>query len=277
MHLRIATNIDVPANYYSHLKHLNMNRLNNKVALITGGAQGMGAVTAELFAKEGAKVVIADLNEEKGMEQTNKIKAEGGACSFVKTDVSKSKDVENMVKFAVDTYGRLDVAINNAAITPDDKPLADLDEAYWDLLMSIDLKGVALSMKFELKQMMTQGEGGSIINTSSVSGIRPQPGTPAYIAAKHAVIGLTKSAAMDYSPHGIRVNSVAPGAIDTPMLRGAIKQFGLNAEEYAKQLSMLGRFAKPEEVAQANLWLASDDSSYVTGAVYSVDGGYTAM
>ncbi len=237
----------------------------------------MGAVTAELFAREGAKVVIADFNEEKGQEQTNKIKAAGGDCSFVKTDVSKSEDVENMVKFTVDTYGRLDIALNNAAITPDDKPIADFDEAYWDRLMSIDLKGVALCLKYEVRQMMAQGGGGSIICTSSVSGIRPQPGTPAYIAAKHAVIGLTKSAAMDYSPHGIRINSVAPGAIDTPMLRGALEQFGLDAEEYAKQLSMLGRFAKAEEVAQANLWLASDDSSFVTGAVYAVDGGYTAM
>jgi glucose 1-dehydrogenase len=254
-----------------------MNRLINKVAIITGGAQGMGAVTAELFAKEGAKVVIADFNEEKGLEQTNKIKAAGGECSFVKTDVSQSKDVEHMVKFAVDTYGRLDIAVNNAAITPDDKPIADFDEAYWDRLMSIDLKGVALSLKYEVRQMMSQGGGGSIINTSSVSGIRPQPGTPAYIAAKHAVIGLTKSAAIDYSPHNIRINSVAPGAIDTPMLRGALEQFSLNPEEYAKQLSMLGRFAKPEEVAHANLWLASDDSSFVTGAVYAVDGGYTAM
>lgn len=237
----------------------------------------MGAVTAELFAKEGAKVVIADFNEAKGREQTEKIKAAGGDCSFVKTDVSNSDDVQRMVKFAVDTYGRLDIAVNNAAITPDDKPLSDFDEAYWDRLMSIDLKGVALCLKYEVRQMMAQGGGGSIVNTSSVSGIRPQPGTPAYIAAKHAVIGLTKSAAMDYSPHQIRVNSVAPGAIDTPMLRGAIEQFGFNAEEYAKQLSMLGRFAKPEEVAQANLWLASDDSSFVTGAVYAVDGGYTAM
>ncbi|WP_187263958.1 SDR family NAD(P)-dependent oxidoreductase [Pontibacter beigongshangensis] len=254
-----------------------MKKLESKVAIITGGAQGMGAVTAELFAREGAKVVIADFNEEKGQEQTNKIKAAGGDCSFVKTDVSKSEDVENMVKFTVDTYGRLDIALNNAAITPDDKPIADFDEAYWDRLMSIDLKGVALCLKYEVRQMMAQGGGGSIICTSSVSGIRPQPGTPAYIAAKHAVIGLTKSAAMDYSPHGIRINSVAPGAIDTPMLRGALEQFGLDAEEYAKQLSMLGRFAKAEEVAQANLWLASDDSSFVTGAVYAVDGGYTAM
>ena len=254
-----------------------MKRLENKVAIITGGAMGMGAATAELFAQEGAKVVIADYNEEKGKAQAEKIKAAGGEASFVKTDVSKAKDVENMVKFTVDTYGRLDIALNNAAITPDDKPIADFDEAYWDRLLSIDLKGVALGMKYEIKQMLAQGSGGSIINTSSVSGIRPQPGTPAYIAAKHAVIGLTKSAAMDYSPQGIRINSVAPGAIDTPMLRGALEQFGFDPAAYAKQLSMLGRFANAEEVAKAHLWLASEDASYVTGAVIAVDGGYTAM
>jgi glucose 1-dehydrogenase len=254
-----------------------MGRLQNKVAIITGGAMGMGAATAELFAKEGAMVVIADFNEEKGQEQTQKITAAGGQCAFVKTDVSKSDDVQNMVRFAVERFGRLDVALNNAAITPDDKPLADFDEAYWDRLLSIDLKGVALCMKYEIRQMVAQGGGGSIINTSSVSGIRPQPGTPAYIAAKHAVIGLTKSAAMDYSPQQIRINSVAPGAIDTPMLRGALEQFGLEPVSYAKQLSMLGRFAKADEVAQAHLWLASDDASYVTGAVIAVDGGYTAM
>ena len=128
---------------------------------------------------------------------------------------------------------------------------ADFDEAYWDRLMSIDLKGVALCLTYELQQMMAQRNGGSIINTSSVSGIRPQPGTPAYIAAKHAVIGLTKSAAMDYSPHNIRINSVAPGAIDTPMLQGALKQFNFDPVEYAKKLSMLGRFAQAEEVAEA--------------------------
>lgn len=254
-----------------------MKRLENKVAIITGGAMGMGAATAELFAKEGAKVVIADFNEEKGQAQVDKIKADGGEAAFVKTDISKSADVQHMVKFTVDTYGRLDIALNNAAITPDDKALADFDEAYWDKLMAVDLKGVALSLKYEIQQMMAQGGGGSIINTSSVSGIRPQPGTPAYIAAKHAVIGLTKSAAMDYSPHQIRVNTVAPGAIDTPMLRGALEQFGLEPDAYAKQLSMLGRFAHADEVAKAHLWLASDDSSYVTGTVISVDGGYTAM
>ena len=143
--------------------------------------------------------------------------------------------------------------------------------------MNVDLKGVALSMKYELQQLVKQGNGGSIINISSVSGFRPQPKTSAYVAAKHGVVGLTKNGALQYGKHNIRINSVAPGAVDTPMLQGAIKQFGFDPVEYAKQLSLLKRFAKPEEIAQASLWLASDYSSYVTGTVLHVDGGYTSM
>ena len=250
--------------------------LNGKVVIITGAAMGIGAATAELMAKAGGKIVIADFNEESGRQQTQKIIDAGGTAAFVKVDVSKEKEVEAMVQFAVDTFGRLDGAVNNAARTPDDKPLAELDENVWDSLMAVDLKGVALCMKYEIRQMLKQGSG-SIVNTSSVSGIRPQPATPAYVAAKFGVNGLTKQAAMDYSPQGIRINALAPGAIDTPMLRGALAQFGFDPDSYAKQLSMFGRFAQADEVAQANLWLISDLSSYVTGSIYTVDGGYTAM
>lgn len=251
--------------------------LKGKVVIVTGAAMGMGAATAELIAKSNGKVVIADFNEEAGKKETQNIIDSGCKAAFVKVDVSKENEVEAMVKFTVDTFGRLDAAINNAARTPDDKPLADMDANVFDALIAVDLKGVALCLKYEIRQMMKQGTGGAIVNTSSVSGIRPQPANPAYVAAKHGVIGLTRNAAMDYSPHGIRVNSVAPGAIDTPMLRGALKQFGFDPVEYAKKLSMLGRFARAEEVAEANLWLISDLSSYITGAVYAVDGGYTAM
>jgi glucose 1-dehydrogenase len=237
----------------------------------------MGATTAELFAKEGAKVIIADFNEEKGRAQTEKIRHAGGDATFCKVDVSQEEQVKNMVEFTVKTYGRLDVAINNAALTPDDKPIADFDLNYWNRLLSVDLTGVALCMKYEIRQMLAQGGSGSIVNVSSVSGVRPQPDNPAYIAAKHGVIGLSRSAAMDYSPRGIRINIVAPGAIDTPMLRGALEQFGFDPDDYAKKLSLLGRFAKAEEVANAHLWLASDQSSFVTGAIIAVDGGYTAM
>lgn len=237
----------------------------------------MGKSTALLFGKSGSKVAVADMNEEEGQKTVDEIKSDGGEATFFKVNVSDEADVKKLIDDVVDTYGKLDVAVNNAAITPDDKPIADMDMDYYDKLMSVDLRGVALCLKYELKYMEDAGIKGSIINTSSVSGIRPQPANPAYVAAKHGVIGLTKNAAMDYSPKGIRVNSVAPGAIDTPMLRGALEQFGFEPDEYAKKLSMLERFAQADEVAEANAWLASDHSSYVTGTVINVDGGYTSM
>src|SRR5699024_2662070 len=190
--------------------------LEDKVAIVTGAAMGMGEATARLFAEAKAKVVIADFNEEKGQEVAESIKKDGGDAAFVKVDVSNSEQVQHMVKFAVDTYGKLDIGVNNAALTPDDKPAAEFDEDYWDRLMAVDLKGAALCMKYELQQMLKQGNGGSIINISSVSGFRPQPNNIAYVAAKHGVIGMTKTAALEYGAENIRINSVAPGAIDTP-------------------------------------------------------------
>ena len=250
--------------------------LKDKVAIVTGAAMGMGAATAQLFAAAGAKVVIADMNAAKGNEVVAEIEAAGGNVFFQMVDISRSEQVKAMVDAAVERYGRLDAAVNNAALTPDDKPLAEFDEDYWDRLMSIDLKGTALCMKWELQQMIRQGGGGSIINISSVSGFRPQPATPAYVAAKHGVNGLTKVAAVENGALNIRVNAVAPGAIDTPMLQGALEQFNLTEEEYAPQLSLLNRFGQPHEVAEASLWLASDQSSYVTGTVIHVDAGYTS-
>ncbi|VEI13591.1 SDR family NAD(P)-dependent oxidoreductase [Trueperella bialowiezensis] len=247
----------------------------NMSVIITGAGQGMGASAAEVFGEAGARVVVADFNDKTGPEVVDRIKKAGGEAAFFKVDVSDEEQVAEMVKFAVKTYGRLDAAINNAARTPDNKPLAEMDIDAFDAVMNVDLRGVALCLKYELKQMLEQGQGGSIINTASVSGIRPQPGTPAYVAAKHGVIGLTKQAAMDYSPYGIRVNAIAPGAIDTPMLRNALIEFGLEPESYAKELSMLGRFGRPDEIAKSYLWLASDLSSFVTGTTLEVDGGYS--
>lgn len=148
---------------------------------------------------------------------------------------------------------------------------------YYDKLMSVDLKGVALCLKYELKQLLDQGGGGSIVNISSINGIRPQTNTPAYVTAKHGVIGISKQAAMDYGPEGIRVNCVAPGGVDTPMTRNAMEQFNLDPDAVAKRLSLLGRFAQPEEISEASAWLLSDKASYVTGVTLPVDGGYTAM
>lgn len=250
--------------------------LEGKVAIVTGAAMGMGEATAKLFAEAGAKVAVADFNAELGEQVATAIQTAGGDATFVRVDISKADEVERMVADTVAAYGRLDAAVNNAALTPDDKLASDFDEDYWDRLMAVDLKGTALCMKYELRQMIAQGDGGSIINISSVSGFRPQPNNIAYVAAKHGVVGMTKVAAMENGDKNIRVNSVAPGAIDTPMLRAALEQFGLSAEEYAPQLSLLNRFGRAEEIAQASLWLASDLSSYVTGTTLHVDAGYTS-
>ena len=249
--------------------------LQDKVAIITGAAMGMGAATAQLFVGAGAKVVVADMNDDKGREVVAGIEASGGVAFFQRVDISDSDQVKAMVAATVEQYGRLDAAVNNAALTPDDKPIAEFDETYWDRLISIDLKGTALCMKWELQQMIRQGGGGSIINISSVSGFRPQPNTPAYVAAKHGVNGLTKVAAVENGALNIRVNAVAPGAIDTPMLRGALDQFGLTEEGDALTTGSLTG-SDTTRVAEASLWLASDQSSYVTGTVIHVDAGYTS-
>jgi glucose 1-dehydrogenase len=248
--------------------------LQDKVAIVTGAAMGMGEATAVLFAEAGAKVVVADFNDEAGARTVETITSAGGQATFVLVDISRAADVQAMVEATVTAYGRLDIAVNNAALTPDDKPLVDFDEEYWDRLMAVDLKGTALCLKYELRQMIAQGEGGSIINISSVSGFRPQAGTVAYVAAKHGVEGMTKVAAMENGAHDIRVNSVAPGAIDTPMLRGALEQFGLDPVAYAPQLSLLNRFGQAREIAQASLFLASDAASYLPGTVLHADAGY---
>lgn len=250
--------------------------LKDKVIIVTGAAMGMGKATAEVLVDYGAKVVVADFNEEEGKKVADELNKKGEAL-FISVNVSKEDEVKAMVEKTVEHFGRLDGALNNAALTPDDKKIDQMDMSYYDRLMDVDLRGVILCMKYELQQFLKQGDGGSIVDTSSVSGIRPQPGNPAYVAAKHAVIGITKQAAMDYGEYNIRVNSVAPGAINTPMLQNALVQFGFDPVEYAKQLSMLNRFGEAKEIAEANAWLLSDKASYVTGAVLTADGGYTAM
>lgn len=248
--------------------------LKDKVAIVTGAAMGMGAATARLFAAAGARVVVADVDDAGGRAVVADIEQAGGVALFHKTNVSVSAEVEALVRATVERFGRLDVAVNNAAVTPDTRPLADLDETEFDRVIAVDLKGVALCLKYQLAQMIRQGQGGSIINIGSVSSFRPQPNNGAYVAAKHAVIGLSKVAAIENGGHNIRVNAVAPGAIDTPMLRGALQASQLTEADFAPQLSLLNRFGKPDEVAQASLWLASDLSSYVTGSTINVDAGY---
>jgi NAD(P)-dependent dehydrogenase (short-subunit alcohol dehydrogenase family) len=252
-----------------------MKRLENKVAIITGSAGGMGKETAKLFAEEGAKVVVADFNEAGGQAVVDEINANGGAAAFFKVDISDTVQVRAMIAYAVETYGRLDCAVNNAALRPDSNTFADLDEEYWDRLQAVDLKGTALCMKYEIRQFLAQGNGGAIVNISSINAFKPTLGNPAYQAFKHGVEGLTKAAAFEYGVKGIRINSVAPGAIRTPMLNEAMK--GFNEEDLIASMSAIGRLGEPREVAYGSLFLCSDEASYVHGTVLHVGGGYELL
>lgn len=254
-----------------------MKRLENKVVIITGAAMGMGKATAELFAEEGAKVIVADFNEEAGKALVEEITEKGGTAAFCKVDISIASQVEAMVKFAVDTYGRLDCAVNNAALKPDNNKFEDLDEEYWDRLQAVDLKGTALCMKYEIRQFVAQGNGGSIVNISSINAFKPTTGNPAYQAFKHGVEGLTKAAAFEYGIKGIRINSVAPGAIRTPMLVAALEGLGIEEKDIIPTMSLIGRLGEPREVAQGSLFLSSDAASYVHGTVLHVGGGFELL
>ena len=247
--------------------------LDGRVAIVTGGAMGMGEATSLALAQAGAAVVVADIEKERGESVAAAIEALGGQAIFVLTDVSDSQSVQDLVTKVVESFGRLDIAVNNAAVAPDDKPIAEFDEDYWDRLMSIDLKGVALCMKYEIRAMLDRKIHGSIINLSSIRGFRPGYGKVAYAAAKHGVNGMTKVAALEYGRDGIRVNAVAPRAIDTPMLRSVLDTRGDDMDAYVAATSLLGRLGQPQDIAEACVWLASDRSAYVTGTVLHVDAG----
>ncbi|KAI1080754.1 NAD(P)-binding protein [Whalleya microplaca] len=246
--------------------------LKGKVAIITGAAQGMGKATTEVFLKAGAKVAICDVQEEKGEQVAAEFSALGDII-FVKADISKSEDVQNLIEKTVEKYGRLDAAVNNAAMTPDNTPLTDFDEERWDKITSNNLTGPALCCKYEMQQMIKQGGRGTIVNIASINAFKPQPNMPAYTAAKHALIGLTKHAAMEGGPHGIRVNVIAPGAIYSEMSAAALVTMGTTEEEFAPVVSYLNRFGMAHEVAQGSLWLSSNASSYVTGGKLAIVTG----
>jgi NAD(P)-dependent dehydrogenase (short-subunit alcohol dehydrogenase family) len=250
--------------------------LDGKVAIVTGAAEGMGEATARAFAAAGARVLASDVNVEVGEATVQRIRSDGGDASFFRADVSRAADVEAMVGAAVEQYGRIDCAVNNAGVSPDNDPIAELKEAEWDRVLGVNLKGVALCLKYELKQMLGQGDGGAIVNIGSVSSFRPQPNNAAYNSAKHGVIGLTKTASLESAPLGIRVNAVCPGGISTPMMDRALVAVGLTEADFAPLISLQGRLGRPDEVAQASLWLCSDLASYVTGVALPVDSGYTS-
>jgi len=251
-----------------------MKEFEGKVALVTGGGLGIGRATALAFAREGAKVVIADRNVQRGEETISMIRDAGGTASFRRTDVSVAAEIEALVGYTMTTYGRLDLAFNNAGIEGDVKPLVDQSESNFDAVMDTNVKGVWLSMKYEIPRMLEQG-GGAIVNSSSVAGVVGFPGIGIYAASKHAVIGLTKTTALEYSPQGIRINAVSPGAIDTEMIDRLADGMNVKKDDLST-LHPIGRIGRVEEVAEAVLWLCSSKASFVTGHSLIVDGGFTA-
>ncbi len=252
-----------------------MFRLDNKVALVTGAGSGIGRATALALAREGARVVVADLVEEGGQETVGLVQKAGGEASFVKVDVAQAAEVEALVKKSVEVFGRIDCAFNNAGIEGAIAPIARYGEEDFDRVIAINLKGVFLCLKYEIAQLLEQGGGGAIVNTASAAGLIGAPTMPAYVASKHGVIGLTKSAALAYARRGIRVNAVCPGVIRTPMVERVISEFP-QAETNFLVEQPIQRFGMPEEIAEAVVWLCSDAASLVTGVPVPVDGGYVA-
>ncbi len=251
--------------------------LAEKVALVTGGASGIGRATALTFAREGARLIIADMNEDGGQQTVHMITENGGEATFVQVDVTQATEVEEMISKAVETYGRLDCAHNNAGIGSRPRGLIhELPEESWDQVIGINLKGVWLCMKYEIIQMLKQG-GGALVNTASIMGlVGSWSRSGAYNASKHGVVGLTKTAALEYAKSGIRVNAVCPGYIRTPLIEEALTS---NPEMEAQIIERhpVGRMGRPEEIAEAVVWLCSDAASFVSGHTMTVDGGYVAQ
>jgi NAD(P)-dependent dehydrogenase (short-subunit alcohol dehydrogenase family) len=247
--------------------------MTGKVALVTGAASGIGRAIAVAFANEGANVVVADIDEKAGKEAVSFVEGVGVKGLFVKCDVSKGEDVKNMIDAATREFGRLDFACNDAGIhNPLPESLTDVDEDMWDKIIAVNLKGVMLCMKHEVPPMMKQGSG-VIVNIASLGGLFAEPGSYAYTASKHGVMGLTKVAAFQYARDGIRISAVCPAVIETPMLAMAPEE----VKQYLKSLHPIGRFGKSEEVAAAVIWLCSDQSAFVTGAGIVLDGGASTV
>lgn len=250
-------------------------QLRDKVTVVTGGASGIGKATALAFSREGANVVVADISVEMGDEVVSMIKQVGGDAIFVKTDVSQAAQVQSLVQSTINTYGRLDYACNNAGIEGLTASTAECSEDNWDRTININLKGVWLCMKYEIPEMLKQRTG-TIVNIASAAGLVGFAGLPAYAASKGGIVQLTRTAALEYAKLGIRINSVCPGGIETPMIdRLSATNAGL--EDPLSTAHPMGRLGKPEEIAQAVVWLCSDAASFVTGHPMVIDGGYVAQ
>ena len=249
-----------------------MGTFENKVALVTGSGRGFGRACAQVFAREGAKVVVATRTPENGEETVRLIKQAGGEAIFIQTDVSKSADVQNMVRAAVETYGGLDCAINNAMHSLGFRPLADISEEEWQRALSVNFTGAFRSMKYEIRAMLSRG-GGAIVNVGSGNEHTAVAGFAWHLGAKQGVYGMTKIAALDYGRQGIRVNAVAPGPMLTPGIQATGTQDPGHLEKRSRRVP-LGRMADPLEVAEVAVWLCSPAAAYVHGHTMSVDGGF---
>ncbi len=245
--------------------------MKNKVAIITGAASGIGKATAELFAQHGAKIIVSDIRETEGEQTAKDIVSAGGTASFFKTDVANPADMEALVDYAVKTYGKLDIAVNNAGIGGEQNLVGDMSIEGWNKVITINLSSLFYGMKYQLQAMLKNG-GGSIVNISSILGSVGFAYSAGYSAAKHGIIGLTQTAALEYSARNIRINAVGPGFIDTPLLKGLDD----NVMKQIIAMHPIGRLGRSEEVAELIFWLAGDKASFVTGSYYPVDGGYLA-
>lgn len=249
--------------------------LEDKVAIVTGGASGIGKATAIAFAQEGASVVVSDIDRSGGADVVDLIRQTDSQAIFVQCDVSEASDVATMVDQTIKAFGRVDCAFHNAGFAGEEKSTADRIEEAWDRTINVNLKGIWLCMKHEIPHMLKQGHG-VIVNGASVGGVVAFPGMSAYVASKHGVVGLSKSAALEYAQKGIRINAVCPGVINTPMLDGLTKGVPEIEARYVA-VTPMGRLGQAEEVAKAVVWLCSDAASFVTGHAMIVDGGLTAQ
>lgn len=250
-----------------------MSLLKDKVAIVTGGGSGIGKSTALAYAREGARVVVSDINEEHGNQVVSEIKANGGKAIFVKSDASKAEDNKALVEAAVAEFGRLDIAFNNAGIAGKAGLTGQTEPADWDKVVALNLNGVFYGCRYQLEQMDKQG-GGVIVNMASIHGTVAAPMTSAYTATKHAVVGLTKNIAAEYGQKNIRCNAVGPGYIHTPLLEANLDEAAMKGIAAKATMNRLG---KPEEIAELVVFLSSEKSSFTTGAYYIADGGYTTV
>lgn len=253
-----------------------MAQFDGKVAFVTGGGSGIGREVALGFAREGASVMVADVVEKGAAETVNLIRSAGGKAEYVLVDVSKLADVQHAIQQTVQKFGKLNYAVNNAGISGEQAVVADMSEAGWNRVIGINLNGVFFGVKSEIPEILRAG-GGAIVNLASILGAVGFASSAAYTAAKHGVVGLTQSAALEYAAQGIRINAVAPGFIYTPMIMGIGMAEGSDAFNYISGLHAMKRMGRPSEIAEAIIWLCSDKASFVTGTTLFVDGGYTAQ